>query len=46
MIELTKWLCQFFFDNYVHWAGLVILCIAIFPVWSFKGRTIIRRDDE
>lgn len=43
-MELVKWLCEFFFDNPWHWAGLVIVCFTIFPMWKWTGRTTIHND--
>ena len=28
-MEIAKYLCEFFFDNFWHWFGLLLICSAI-----------------
>ena len=50
-MEITKYLCEFFFTNFWHWAGLVIVLGVIFRfgLVSFitdNSRKTVKRDDE
>ena len=31
-MEITKYLCEFFFGNFWHWAGLVIILSVVFKL--------------
>ena len=31
-MEITKYLCEFFFTDFWHWLGLVLLCAVIFRI--------------
>lgn len=50
-MEITKYLCEFFFTNFWHWLGLVVILSMVFrfrPV-SFitdNSRKIIKQDKE
>ena len=35
-MEIIKFLCEFFFDDYLHWLGLVIFAAVIVPRRIFE----------
>ena len=50
-MEIVKYLCEFFFTNFWHWLGLVVvLCITFrFGLVSFitdNSKKIVNRDEK
>lgn len=50
-MEITKYLCEFFFTNFWHWLGLVVILAVVFRfgLVSFitdNSRKIVKRDEE
>ena len=50
-MEITKYLCEFFFTNFWHWLGLVVILSVTFRfgLISFindKSRKIINKDNK
>lgn len=41
-METVKYLCEFFFGNFTHWIGLLIICATIFP----RSFITINRNDN
>lgn len=39
-MEIAKYLCEFFFDSFSHWAGLFLICMAL------KSGSIIKINDN
>lgn len=44
-METIKYLCEFFFTNFWHWLGLVILVSCLIPSISIK-RIVRRKGDS
>ena len=50
-MEITKYLCEFFFTNFWHWLGLVVILAVIFRfgLMSFvtdNSRKIVKQDKK
>lgn len=50
-MEITKYLCEFFFTNFWHWLGLVVILGIVFRfgLVSFitdNSRKIVKQDKE
>ena len=50
-MEITKYLCEFFFTNFWHWLGLVVILAVVFRfgLVSFttdKSRKIVKQDKK
>lgn len=44
-MEIVKYLCEFFFDDFWHWLGLIIL-VDVIPVIRFVSVNSKKKEDE
>ena len=45
-MEIVKYLCEFFFNDFWHWIGLVILAAVIVPRGIFEFNKIIKNKEK
>lgn len=50
-MEITKYLCEFFFTNFWHWLGLVVILAVVFRfgLVSFitdNSKKIVKQDEK
>lgn len=44
-MEITKWLCEFFFDNPWHWAGLVVVLFVATGFFPLLSMSTVHHDE-